>query len=431
MSVTWKRLICNLGLLLALAGLLVSPVLGILWLATAFVSETPLYGIPILVFMVLVPGAGLVAFSQANGSLKGKPSRPMRLLSPAAALGTFITLMLIGLLITNQKIVSDLFLPPVFLILAALPPLAAVAWFMPKHPVSDGAGQSQQTWRRGLLAFFGGATVSVFMALVLEILVPLVSLSLIADAARHVLARLNDFSLTNGGRGIISALNDPFFVYLFIEIAVIAPLVEELVKPLVTLPLLRTLNRQETFWVGALAGAGFAMIENVIYGTGWFSIWAGVFILRAIGGALHPLGSGLVALGWRDVLRGEPGATNRWFKQYALAVLIHAIWNGGSLLVITLGGARFFGDLPPEIGILGTSMGSITLAFLIILGVGSLWIGRAYGHDRPLIAAPTTDGDAPSEAGFAPSERALALWALACLLAIVPMGILGFRLWVH
>jgi hypothetical protein len=191
----------------------------------------------------------------------------------------------------------------------------------------------------------------------------------------------------------------------------------------------------------------------VIYAGSGFAIWAGILVVRALGGALHPLGSGLVALGWRDVLRGEPNAPVNWVKKYALAVLVHAAWNGGSLLVITLGGAQFFGALPPEIGILGLSMAGSTLAFLLILGLAALWIGRAYGYNRPLTAALEADAGsasaaavsppevapAPSGSGVLPpelsgvalSERALALWGLACLLALVPMGIAGLKLWLR
>jgi hypothetical protein len=126
------------------------------------------------------------------------------------------------------------------------------------------------------------------------------------------------------------------------------------------------------------------------------------------------------------VLRGEPNALEKWFKQYGLAVLTHAIWNGGSLLIVTLGGAQFFGVLPPQIGILGLSMTGVMLAFLLLMGIAALWVGRTLGHDRPLLATPETDGAAGAAV---PSERAMALWALACLLAIVPMGIMGLRLW--
>ena len=132
-------------------------------------------------------------------------------------------------------------------------------------------------------------------------------------------------------------------------------------------------------------------------------------------------------MGWRDVLCGEKDAGKNWWKRFGIAVAVHAVWNGGSLLVITLGGARFFGGLPPEIDILGLSAAGTTLAFLIILGLSALWIGRAYGHNKPFLpSVGTTD-----EERFVLSDRAVAIWAIACLIAIVPAGIAGLKLWLR
>lgn len=369
---------------------------------------------------ILTLGVGITIFWQAQQSLKGSPSGALRL-SSVGMMWIFVALLLAGFLFSRSGHAAGLFFPPILLLLAALPPLWAVSWFTPRDKASAG----RLTWRRGLVAFCGGATLSVLLALVLEILIPIVILLLTYNVTHSVLDHLGD--LFNDGSSIGRVLSDPAFVYLFIQLAVIAPVVEELVKPLVTLPLLRNLNRQETFWVGALAGAGFAAVENVIYAGSGLSIWAGILVVRALGAALHPLGSGWVALGWRDVLRGEPNALEKWFKHYGLAVLTHAIWNGGSLLIITLGGAQIFGVLPPQIGILGLSMSGVMLAFLLLMGIAALGVGRAFGQDRPLLAAPETDGAARAAA---PSERVMALWALACLLAIVPMGIMGLRLWL-
>jgi hypothetical protein len=160
---------------------------------------------------------------------------------------------------------------------------------------------------------------------------------------------------------------------------------------------------------------------------GGFAIWAGILAVRALGGALHPLGSGLVAQAWRDVMLREKDAGKNWWKRFGIATAVHAAWNGGSLLVITLGSARFFGDLPPEIDILGLSAAGTVLALLIILGLATLWIGRAYGHDRPWLLAESQEADATPVL----SERAIALWAVVCLLAIVPLGIAGLKLWLR
>jgi hypothetical protein len=230
------------------------------------------------------------------------------------------------------------------------------------------------------------------------------------------------------GSRISEALTNRGFLYIFIQLAVIAPLAEEIAKPLVLLPVLRRLNRRESFLLGAFAGAGFAAVENVIYAASGDEIWSGILLVRALGGALHPLGAGLMALAWHDLLSGEQGAVSKWLTRFAIAVGVHAAWNGGSLLVITLGGAGLFGELPDEIGILGVSAAGGMLAFLILLGIAALWIGRAFGRGESPSLFPANE---QTGASLPPSERTLAIWALACLTAIVPIGIAGLSLWLR
>lgn len=407
-------------------------------------TETVIFGVVSLTIALLTLGAGIAAFWHANRSLQNKPSNLLRLPSPVLLAGIFLLLIGLGLSITEGNVGLGLFFPPILLTAATLPALWAVAWMIPRAPAPQADDQKKEgttsnegqrqtitdalTWRRGLLSFAGGATVSVFIAIVLEILLPVIALSLVFNLADTLADNFRDLLRALSNDDVAEALTNPGFIFIFVQIAVIAPLAEEIAKPLITLPLLRRLGRREAFWVGAMAGAGFAALENVIYATVGFSIWGGILLVRAVGGALHPLGSGLVAQGWRDVLRGEKDAGKNWLKRYGIAVAIHAAWNGGSLLVITLGGARFFGELPPELDVLGLSAAGTTLAFLVILGLSALWIGRAYGHDEPILPTEETTS---ADARFLPSDRAVAIWALACLIAIVPAGIAGLKLWLR
>ena len=386
-------------------------------------DDTSVYGVVSLTLGLLTLGAGLAAYIHSTRSLQNKPSKPLQfLLNPWLLFAIFLFLLILGSIFGLAHNSIALFFPPIFVACAILPPLWAVTWMIPH-------GQAPSlTWRRGLLSFAGGATVSVFIAIVLEILLPVIVLSLVFNLADTLQDQVSDLFRALSNREVADALTNPSFIYIFVQIALIAPLAEELAKPLITLPLLRNMNKQEAFWLGALAGAGFAALENIIYATGGFSIWAGILLVRALGGALHPLGSGLMAQGWHGVLRGEKDAGKNWWKRFGIAVAVHAAWNGGSLLVITLGGARFFGDLPAEIDLLGLSAAGTTLAFLLILGITALWIGRAYGHNKPLFA---TEGEIISENEFVPSDRAVALWAIACLIALVPAGIAGLKIWLR
>ncbi len=327
--------------------------------------------------------------------------------------------MVLGGVITGLEIFPSLFFTPLFVILAALPPLWAVAWFVPRanldsklSRVSNETLQNQApsgddktlesnslTWRRGLMAFIGGGTIGVAVALILEILLPVIVIALVLGLSATVMDSLGALLSALSDAQVARALTNPGFIYLFLELAVIAPLAEEIAKPLVVLPLIKGLDEKQTFWLGALAGAGFAALENIIYASAGYPIWAGVLLVRALGGALHPLGAGLVALGWRDVLRGAPNAGRKWLLRFGIAFLIHAAWNGGSLLVITLGGARFFGELPPEIDLLGLSAAGSTLAFLFLLGI-SVPVGHFCPVDWPRFWAW------PSAVALPPGHRA-------------------------
>ncbi len=430
-----KRMVQIMGVILIIAGTPLAVSLFCIFPMVLFSGdgiEVVYFGVASLALTLLTLGAGLTAFTHASRSLRGTPSRPLRFPSTVLLIGAFIILVGFGVTVFTSDIAAGLLFPPILLLAAALPPLWAVAWMIPqKKPSAEGeagaADQAQVNWRRGVLAFAGGATISVFIAIVLEILLPVTIFALIFDLAENVLGQLEALFRALASRDVADALTNPGFIYVFVQIAAIAPLAEEVAKPLAVLPILRHTNKQQAFWLGALAGAGFAALENIIYAMSGLRIWAGILALRSIGGALHPLGSGLVAQGWWSVIHGEKEGWKTWWKRFGIAMAMHAAWNGGSLLVITLGGARFFGDLPPEIDFLGISAAGTVLAFLVILGLAALWIGRAYGHNRSFL--PAEGGE--TEPGLLPSERAIALWAVACLLAIVPAGIAGIKLWLR
>src|SRR5262249_27251085 len=136
----------------------------------------------------------------------------------------------------------------------------------------------------------------------------------------------------------------PALVIALVEVAVVAPVVEELAKPLAAILLAKRLRGPaEAFLVGMAGGVGFAILENMLYEAAGARLWAGIAALRGVGGVLPPLNAGLVALGWYAVRRGEPGAWRRLLGYYGLAVGIHALWNGGLGILSSGIGDRFFG----------------------------------------------------------------------------------------
>jgi RsiW-degrading membrane proteinase PrsW (M82 family) len=375
------------------------------------------------VTLLLTLGAGGAVVWHAAQSLAGKASAPLRLPRVWIIAGIFgLCLVIGGVARTNDTLAAFLF-PPTLLITAAIPPLFAVSWFA--HPSTSLRTPDGLTFRRGMVAFAGGATVSVFIALVLEILAPLIVLSLVFNLSNTALRSVQNLLTDLAGQQIARAITNPGFVLAFIQLAIIAPIAEEIAKPLVTLPLIGRLTRRDAFLVAAMAGAGFAALENVIYTSFGAYLWAGVLALRALGGAIHPLGAGLVGLSWRDVLNGERDAWRGAFARFGLAVGMHALWNGGSLIVVALGGAQFFGKQPAAINILGLTSAGTVLALLIVLGLAALWLGRTTAQRAQSETAREPES---REEEFALSDRAVAIWAFICLVAIVPVGVTALRL---
>ena len=418
-----KRAIAIAGLFLLLPGLPLA--FGFFCITFVLVVEGDYdaiwVGLGSFTLMLLTLGAGGAVFWHGLCSLQGKVSKPLRLPPVWAMAGIFGLTVAVGLFITQNNFASGLLFPPILMVAATLPPLWAVSWFTRQN-----AGGL--TWRRASVAFAGGATVGVLAAIILEILFPVIFLALVFNLADIVLESTEELFKALAGKDIASAITGPGFIYIFIQVAIIAPLAEELAKPLVVLPLVGRLSRQDAFLVGAMAGVGFAALENVLYAGFGFYFWAGILVVRALGGAIHPLGSGLVALGWRDVLRNEPQAWLNWFARFGLAAGMHALWNGGSLLVITLAGAQFFGELPPEIDVLGLSAAGTTLALLMVLGLIALWLGRSITQRTVF---PSTSKDESVITDFTLSDKSVAIWALTCLVAIVPAGIAGLRLLIQ
>lgn len=416
-----KQVIAIAGLLLTLPGLLVA--FGFLCVTLLLVldgdPETVTVGLVGFILTVIMLGAGGPVCWHGIQSLQGKPSKSITLPALWQLIGSFGLAIILGFAIDQNEAASALVVPFLLLIAAASPPLVALVWFTRQNTAG-------LTWRRGLLAFAGGATVSVLMAVILEILFPTVILALVFDPKGLIWSNVQDLADALVDVDIASALIRPGFIYVFIQFVLIRPLIEALVKPLVTLPILGYLSRREAFLVGAMAGAGFATLENMVYGAVGFPFWAGILLIQALGGAIHPVGTGLVALGWQEVLSGQAEAWPRWIKRFGLAAGLHALWNGGSLLVIGIAWVGFSAYLPIQIDEWAILMTGLVLAFLIILGLTALWLGY-----KTTLKTSTPNIDTETGTGLILSDQTIAIWALVCLSAIVPMGILGWQLWMR
>jgi RsiW-degrading membrane proteinase PrsW (M82 family) len=363
-------------------------------------------------------GCGGTMFLGGARALSLKPSKPLRLPPLWALVGGFVLSLAIGLGLWQLRGIGTALYPWFLILAAATPPIAAVAWAMNDHP-------GRLTRRRAGVAFTAGATVAVPLAVLLEFLVPYTLIWLLLDLGEPVLQMLEQLVQMLAGGNVAHVITSPGFLLVLLELAIVAPLAEEFARPLVVLPLLKGLGSQrEAFLLGALAGAGFAGLENIAYALFAVRYWGGVLTLRALSAAVHPLGAGLTALGWYALVNRRAGAARQWLSNYGLAVGQHALWNGGQALWMALAGAMFFGPQPQETDVLGISIAAGMLALLalegVILLVSLRMLTRRFEPERAT----------ESLTGKVDPDRAIALWAVVCLAALLPAGLVLLRgLW--
>lgn len=112
-------------------------------------------------------------------------------------------------------------------------------------------------------------------------------------------------------------------------IAIIVPLIEEMLKPLAVWLFARKIESPaQGFALGVLSGAAFALFESLNASADGSMTWAVIVTARTGTSLLHMMTSGLV--GWGIASAFGERRIGRFFAAYALAVLIHGIWNAAA-----------------------------------------------------------------------------------------------------
>jgi hypothetical protein len=332
-------------------------------------------------FIVLGLGLGLPLAWQGVNSLRGLPSRLFHPRPAGLLVVIFIIVMLLGQAVLAFDLAPALTFPPFYILAAALPPLffvAAVGRIL--------AGEGIR-WREVVLQLSSGAFLATFASFGLEAVSGLV-LMVIAFALAAMMpggeAWVQDLSaylqdprwLQNPESLYGPLLSPPILVAVGLLVLVIAPMIEELFKPLGVLlmrsrrPFDRAQDRPSkarSFLWGLAGGAGFALSEALFNGTASLETWSGVATMRVGATAMHCLGGGLMGLGWYYLF-----ATRRPWRllgAYAASVTLHSLWNVAAsiILVVSLSAVS-----PPtdEIGL--AFGGLVTLGLMAFLSLLSL-----------------------------------------------------------
>lgn len=242
---------------------------------------------------------------------------------------------LIGYLISDLKTVDWLFLPILTIPAVVLPLGVFLAVGTKKLPF----GTRWQTWNvLGL-----GMALAPFLLFILEIIVGLIILFIIVAyimTQPELAAEMQNLSrqIRVLGRESEAALEllSPFLtkpaviITALLYMAVLVPAIEELFKPLGVWFFAGNLETQaQGFTLGALSGAGYALIETSAV-SGQTAGWASLLFTRIGTGLLHITTSALmgaaIVLAWRE------RRYLRFVRTYFLAVLLHGVWNALAVL---------------------------------------------------------------------------------------------------
>ena len=315
-------------------------------------------------------GLGLPLAWQGLNSLRGLPSRPFRPWPTSLLAAIFVVAAVCGQAILSFDLLPPLAFPPFHILATALPPLIILAF------AGRRLSQAGVRWRDVILHLSSGAFLAALGAFSLEALSALLlSLAVFAIVAltpggeawlQELVANLSNPAWLQDPNNLRQLLLSPaVLVILTSLLTVIAPLIEEFLKPIgVAITGYRRPSRAQAFLWGLAGGAGFALVEGLLNGTIALEGWGAMVVMRVGAAAMHCLGSGLTALGWHHLLV----ARRPWhlLAAYAASVSLHGLWNAaaGGMVVVSLTMAPAAGELTP-----GGLAALFLLAFLILLAL--------------------------------------------------------------
>lgn len=391
--------------------------LVISWIVTVFGSLAVLLGLLLVVLIVpamlseradslaldseliafivgpLVGGAFAVYFG-IRGILR-KPSARFTLPNPWWFAGLAFVVLVVGVVLWHARNApgSALATAPLLIASGVLPAFAILA-------LTSWRLHQPSTRRHVWMSLFYGLTLAPVLAIILEVLLAAVIGVLFQRSLGQSLAQPSNTS-------------DPTQIIIFLlTISAVAPLVEEGVKPLGAVLIMRRLRTPASaFLMGVAAGVGFDMLETIGYIGMGETDWVDVAIGRIGAGLLHGVGAGMAALGWYYLINGK-GVRLRWLRGFGgilYAVLQHAIFNGSNLLGYAPGPIGSWMQTPLYIGRLPLDGGTalFLIYYAIILGVLVYVTGRlARSSKPPELSGPSLAPGEPQVTAPAPAPNA-------------------------
>lgn len=317
--------------------------------------------------LLLVPSAGfaLIRLLGLAGRFQGL-NLDIPVFRPSILILALPVVLVAGYRVNQMTDWNWLLLPPLHILAVGIPLLWLV--YLGKRGLSTGS--PQQTWG----VFGSGLILSPLLIMIVELAAGafLIALGAIYLFNRpELLEELSSLAerLSQAPpdpavyqRILTPLLNNAGVIALsFLFIAIIVPLIEELLKPIgVWLLVGRDLTPATGFAAGLLSGAGYALFESLAF-TSNTNEWSFVVTARIGTGVIHILTAGLtgwaLATAWRERRYARLGVA------YLTAVLLHGLWNGLTLLA---SGSQITGNQ------LGRSPFLASLAGVAPIGLGIL-----------------------------------------------------------
>ncbi|MCX8024526.1 MAG: PrsW family intramembrane metalloprotease [Thermanaerothrix sp.] len=361
----------SLGVLLGLGGAAVLAFLALLALASGQTEGVQ----QATGAMGLAAAAGLVAMGSLPGVVhsyrawrgRARPMRPLGRWLPALTLGMLVWPLLIALYSVLEKVaVAWLFLPPLLLV-GTLGPLL---WFL--HLGAHGLAPDWESDWWGTISTSLVVTMPLILIVEVGLFVILGLVALVWIAARPDLAQqlqnLLSILETVDQRVLQAYLQDLFaqpgvMTLTLLVVAGAIPLIEELLKPLALWTFVgRKITPAQGFLLGMLAGACFALLENLSALSGIAGMGSLPTLIGRLGtGLLHMTTTGLV--GWALAAAWQGRSPWRVVGAYLLAVTLHGLWNTFGLL---LGIGTFF-PLPESAASPLAHLSGVAPAILVVL----------------------------------------------------------------
>jgi hypothetical protein len=290
--------------------------------------------------------------------------RPVMFWQVAGLLGAWILMLILGSILNAQPGYGELMALPFFILGMALP-VAGFTWI--------GIGGLPAGSRRRLWASFSiGMIGSTLGAMFLEILFVGMAALAAGIAAAFNPGWLATFQqirnqVTNTGdiesllTVLAPTLTNPLVLLLALLFAsVIAPVIEETLKPAAVWLLGKRLHSPaEGFALGALCGAGFALLEGTLSASGFSQMLGVGLAARAASSLMHITASGIMGWGIASARLGKQ--YGRFAGAYLLSMSIHGLWNGSVILAV-------FGSLRLTLA----SPGSDLPGLLLVLAGGGI-----------------------------------------------------------